>query len=1824
MDLYKTMQTKERDDWKLIDCKTELHNLEEEEEEDEDDGEEGKNNIQPALLSPSTFKFPPPPRLPILSASRRKCESSCQSVSDDTETNSDSQSDQASKNRKRSMPIPIPSCNKNHSSGNATTSSSSGSNNHHRSNNRGYQSDGSPVRNLPPIGVFWDIENCQIPRGKSAISVAQAIRDKFFAGYREAEFVVVCDVKKETALVVKELNDAQINLIHVDATCKNAADEKLRQSMRRFADTHGSSACIVLISGDVNFVPDLCDLRHRKKIHVILLHLDNCNTNLILCANEHYSYSELTEKLPYRTTTKPTNQLFELVVSNLPVNCDPLKIRGRLKRLAENCGGRVGHIIGLTSTVRFPTLEYALRAKKRMEGEKVFGNAITLGYPRALPIDSTTTTTHTTIVKVTSPSKPRFNIQRRKMDEGSKLYSQFQPAPGVPPTTTILQYMGPATHQNMPNQWQAQQIIHRAPLFSFYGTGGGPIMQYPHISQQPHISAMPTIIHTHAATCTSSQANMLDVFNCTNSIPSTSTARTGTALISSTSGMNSGPFNQQSNLWNYNQLPNPVGPANLAAASANVHHVLSNLSLQNNVSPASQNQFGRGRPILGTRNVIAAETQMPQLDLRKSYSQVLNEIDKKQLQTEGIMQWLSKSSNNASNSDAQNENCERNKIDQTSSSTNGDLLKSTVSSMPSKTNGGIFSKINAVNHQSRSSSTSSSLLGMNVPNHDNGSSIYSKQPRQKTSNGCNNSVDLNGGNSTNVWSQNKVGSSSSTSNRKCRTPSPYMLSGMKLSVPPSIVTTSQQSNSHSDSENMFNPISSGLLTSTSGGGVSSGNNSNGPVELLVSNLDQSIDSIEMKKLLMNAFQEHVMVLHISMFAQSGGSLSAVVKVPTLQDAQFAISQLHRKKIGYKRITISHARSTSPHNPQVIRSQVVAILLEVPGHQLPLFKFRELFESRYLKPISASDLNRLRDVCDVTEGVEMRTISLNKDYYKSCSSPQLMSSSNQDNDNGIQAPQSQQQVGFLVCSIHAGVFQLSNGKGWAEQETPGLPCIRVALAEFSSRIHALINSHNNLLPLTSLCDCYEAEFGVLMRDENGVPLEHLVTCVSGVELQFGDSLAKYLRMAPKNCQTEDEKKDDVFKSGTVSPSLINNFHAFSKELVDLLKSQPHCVLSVNKFIPAYHHHFRRQCRVADYGFTRLIDVFEAMPNIVQLMGEGNKRMLTLTHRSQMRRFTIDLLRILKLQSSKQVNINELPGMFERYHGKAFDPVDYGLCYLTDLLSQLTENTVVITNSGCDSFIAIPKREQTPKEIDKTKVFAQEVVGLLGHCPQYSLLFERFIPAYHHHYGHQCRVSDFGFTKLIELFEAIPHIVTIEDIDGERRVTLTNEEKLKVLGEQVSDLVNGCYPPGLLLSALPAVFLRQYGYALKTSTYDCESLKQLIAKLNATVKLVELESGVTIVPVEQMQLQSLALRVWRILMETSTGKMPLIEFDKAYFKIYKQNFNFENVKTDLTGCVKINQDKSGEIVIQLTALQLFARDVYRLLYSSDGKLAINSFETAYLRRFDTAVQPSRYGYTNLVSLLQAIPHVVVLRGKGAKRLILLNKLLTTAGVNLPSGFIKNVSNVAANNCAGTAEHKVPCGSSSCKISKTEWPFPNSPSPYEIMLKDFLNPIGKGESNPTGKGESSDINVTPPPNDIEESNVLKTPEFKRTGWNIKDNSSEQNDIVVHLPKFNTPPPMPSSLISPCKYLMPSTIASHLEYHAPHPSQLPKVFLFKNDENGSNNETEDVSSSTIKHDAPQNDFRDSEGSCSGSDGGTPKNGSVKRKFRLAAQFHTPMELKY
>lgn len=76
-----------------------------------------------------------------------------------------------------------------------------------------------------------------------------------------------------------------------------------------------------------------------------------------------------------------------------------------------------------------------------------------------------------------------------------------------------------------------------------------------------------------------------------------------------------------------------------------------------------------------------------------------------------------------------------------------------------------------------------------------------------------------------------------------------------------------------------------------------------------------------------------------------------------------------------------------------------------------------------------------------------------------------------------------------------------------------------------------------------------------------------------------------------------------------------------------------------------------------------------------MGEGNKRVVTLSHRAQVRRFTSDLLRVLKSKASKQVALSEFPSAYTRVIG-----TDIFMYVFFFLLKILNYNIIFQQNRG----------------------------------------------------------------------------------------------------------------------------------------------------------------------------------------------------------------------------------------------------------------------------------------------------------------------------------------------------------------------------------------------------------------------------------------------------------------------------------------------------------------------------------------------------------------
>ena len=86
-------------------------------------------------------------------------------------------------------------------------------------------------------------------------------------------------------------------MVHVSAVAKNAADDKLRQSLRRFAHTYHPPCTVVLISGDVNFAAELKDLRHAHNITITLVHNRQASDALKVFANKLVLFDDLLQDL---------------------------------------------------------------------------------------------------------------------------------------------------------------------------------------------------------------------------------------------------------------------------------------------------------------------------------------------------------------------------------------------------------------------------------------------------------------------------------------------------------------------------------------------------------------------------------------------------------------------------------------------------------------------------------------------------------------------------------------------------------------------------------------------------------------------------------------------------------------------------------------------------------------------------------------------------------------------------------------------------------------------------------------------------------------------------------------------------------------------------------------------------------------------------------------------------------------------------------------------------------------------------------------------------------------------------------------------------------------------------------------------------------------------------------------------------------------------------------------------------------------------------------------------------------------------------------------
>lgn len=171
----------------------------------------------------------------------------------------------------------------------------------------------------------------------------------------------------------------------------------------------------------------------------------------------------------------------------------------------------------------------------------------------------------------------------------------------------------------------------------------------------------------------------------------------------------------------------------------------------------------------------------------------------------------------------------------------------------------------------------------------------------------------------------------------------------------------------------------------------------------------------------------------------------------------------------------------------LRNKVAGLLKDVPSHQLPMSKFRELFQSRFKSSISILDLYRMPEICVISvNSNDEKIIELQAEAAKAMESESLVKSD---------------QHSAPYCIYH---FKADKNKGWAEIEIDPLPNVMMTISQVQAMILPLLRVHQGDIPIASLLFCLDEELKMTVQaNERGVSLEHLVSCVPGVQVKNND-------------------------------------------------------------------------------------------------------------------------------------------------------------------------------------------------------------------------------------------------------------------------------------------------------------------------------------------------------------------------------------------------------------------------------------------------------------------------------------------------------------------------------------------------------------------------------------------------------------------------------------------------------------------------------------------------------------------------------------------------
>lgn len=332
-------------------------------------------------------------------------------------------------------------------------------------------------------------------------------------------------------------------------------------------------------------------------------------------------------------------------------------------------------------------------------------------------------------------------------------------------------------------------------------------------------------------------------------------------------------------------------------------------------------------------------------------------------------------------------------------------------------------------------------------------------------------------------------------------------------------------------------------------------------------------------------------------------------------------------------------------------------------------------------------------------------------------------------------------------------------------------------------------------------------------------------------------------------------------------------------------------------------------------------------------------------------------------------DEFPLVYEKHFGKTFDIRDYGVCFLEDMLAELPESIICRKEIEGRTFIQIPKVVQDDVEIMCTQKLKWDVIDMLKLRPRFSIQFNKFIPNFHHHFGRQCKLGNYGFSKLIELMDAMPNTVQLFTKDSVQFIQLKKELMLDLICQNLTKILEESnLKLKITLTKLEEVYNSKYE-SIYYQDFECNSFLDLFQRLPLERNFLKVEGvsldselSLTVENLNEREVKRVCKLILKKLMDEmeETVQKKLNEVKLLRFKDLLDLIFLNN--SDLSGLIsKIPNSRSFQFVLKCLS------DYFVFENGNDGVLETDSILVGLSEFYFFAKQiRSLFKQTNLLDM------------------------------------------------------------------------------------------------------------------------------------------------------------------------------------------------------------------------------------------------------------------